>query len=129
MVKLIPEEEVAGKRNKFGYKIPDVAIDKEMYIKIKYGMLKMFIEDVMYIPRKCGAYEIITKSGHMYIGSTKNLYNRLSVHIREQRSHTSLNIIEPIDHIYIYVTESYIDAKILEHCLIKDLNPRLNVDK
>ena len=55
MVKIIPEEEVVGKQNKFGYKIPDVVIDKEISIKIKYGMLKMSIDNARYIPRKCGA--------------------------------------------------------------------------
>lgn len=83
MVKIIPEEEVMGPQYRFGYKIPDVDIDKEISIKIKYGTLKISVDNAKYIPRKCGAYEIITKSGHMYVGSTKNLYNRLTIHIRE----------------------------------------------
>ena len=49
MVEIIPEEEVVDKKDKFGYKIPDVVIDKEMSIKIKYGMLKISIDNAKYI--------------------------------------------------------------------------------
>lgn len=67
------------------------------------------------IPRWCGAYMIITKSGKRYIGSSENLRKRLFSHNNKD-----------IKYIELYITDTVECARSLESDLILDLKPELN---
>jgi predicted GIY-YIG superfamily endonuclease len=95
------DEQVEGryfKRGKdiFGYKIPNVPLDKDIYIGIKYGILDISLEGNIIFPKGCGAYVITTESISIYVGSTKDISKRLKRHISEQRIRVHPNIFERI---------------------------------
>lgn len=84
---IIPkEEEVEGRhfkrsKDKFGYKIPEVSLDKDICVNIKYGILDISLGGNIIFPKGCGAYVITTESGSVYVGSTKDISKRLKRHI------------------------------------------------
>ncbi len=87
------------------------------------------IEDVPYeelpsIPNCCGAYIITVKSGKIYVGSSKTIRTRIQSH----NVHNDPNIIEDIDKVTFYITNTHMDARILEYWLIRELNPELNFE-
>lgn len=131
---IIPrDEQVEGRyfkrsKDRFGYKIPNTSLDKDVCINIKYGILDISLAGNIIFPKGCGAYVITTVSGSVYVGSTKDISKRLSGHISQQRIRVHPNIFEPITKIQIYATETPVDAKILEYWLIKELKPQLNLE-
>lgn len=70
-----------------------------------------------------GAYVITTKTGKRYIGSSNSLYNRLRSHMDYKESK---NVPEPVKSVCCYLTNSEVDARILEYWLIRELKPELN---
>ena len=126
-IKLIPEEDQDTKRRKkWIYDATEISLDKDMSINIKYGILEIQIEDYIHLPQCCGAYVITTKSGYLYVGSSRNVRRRIVEHIKQQVTRQSSSIIEPIEKIRVYVVETPFDARILEFWLMKELKPRLN---
>lgn len=119
-IKLIPEEDQNKRRKKGIYDIVDISLDKDMFINIKYGILEVCIKGCVNIPQCCGAYVITTKSGYLYIGSSRNVYRRIKQQVIRS------GMIEPIEKIRVYIVETPFDAKILEYWLMKELKPQLN---
>jgi len=128
-IKLISEEDQNTKRKKkWKYDAADIPLDKDMSINIKYGLLEIQVEDYINIPQCCGAYVITTKSGYIYIGSSRNVRRRIVEHIKQQVTHQSPSIIEPIEKIRVYIVETPFDARIVEFWLMKELKPQLNTE-
>lgn len=74
------------------------------------------------IPNCCGVYIIETDSGKIYVGSSTNIYKRIS-------SQKSGYIEDHIRIVNIYITKTEIDARSLEQWFIYKLNPELNIRK
>lgn len=133
-VKLVQEYEqskIARKIEKIK-EIENILLDEEIDINIKYKKIDVVIDGMIkdddHTLRRSGAYIVTTESGHIYIGSTKNLRVRLQDHVNKQMKHCHTNIFEPIKSVVVYVTDNPIDAKILEYWLIKQLKPQLNFE-
>ena len=81
-------------------------------------------------PKKPGIYQYFDKYGKfLYIGKAKNLKNRVSSYFNNDRSksgRTRLMVSKIVDIKYI-ITETEIDALLLENSLIKKHQPRYNV--
>lgn len=133
MVDIIPKEDVAERKDikrRFDYNAPTVKLDRDATINVKYCLLDIDEEYTGRIPRLPGAYVITTKSGYVYIGYSKNLFIRLRQHLSDSKNKSFMcsNIFEPIKRIQAYVTETPLDAKILESWLIRELRPKLNME-
>lgn len=76
------------------------------------------------IPDCCGAYVIKVKSGKTYVGSSKTVRTR----IRSHNVYNDPNITEDMELITFYLTNSHMNARILEYWLIRELNPELNFE-
>lgn len=79
---------------------------------------------------KCCTYIITAQSDKLYIGASSLPRIRMSQH-KSGVNGTFMtkyhnNDVETIKCVSFYYTDTYEDAIILEHCLIKRLNPELN---
>lgn len=63
----------------------------------------------------------------IYVGKAKNLKNRVSSYFSGIKDLKTTNLVSSIDKIETIVTNSEIEAYLLENNLIKDLNPKFNV--
>ena len=68
----------------------------------------------LYKERKCGAYVIVRENGERYVGSSRDVYNRIRCHIYKNDS--------PIIDIYILLVEDYNKAIILEKYLYQNID-------
>ncbi len=75
------------------------------------------------IPNHCGAYVIHTASGRRYVGSSNTVRSRVQAHKTELDPHIKK---EPIRLVCCYLTQEHLDARILEHWLIREIAPELN---
>jgi len=86
------------------------------------------------IPKKPGVYIFKDEKGQIiYIGKAKILYNRVRSYFKNYDSLKSLNpkvsyFVKKIDNIEYLVTDSEVEALILELDLIKKYHPKFNVD-
>jgi predicted GIY-YIG superfamily endonuclease len=80
--------------------------------------------DMSDIPNSCGAYVIKVKSGKQYIGSSKTLRARISQH--NHKLDPNISTSDKIISTCYYVTNSHVDARIVENWLIREINPELN---
>jgi excinuclease ABC subunit C len=84
-----------------------------------------------HLPRKSGVYLMKDKSGKIiYIGKAKNLKNRVSsyFHARGGQNPKTARLVAKIADIDLLVTDSEIEALILEANLVKEHKPRYNVN-
>lgn len=75
------------------------------------------------IPNGCGAYVIQVESGSRYVGSSNTTRARVQAH----RVHNDPSVTEPIRSVCCYLTRKHMDARILEHWLIREIGPELNL--
>ena len=83
------------------------------------------------LPGKPGVYMMKDKNGKIiYIGKAKNLKNRVSsyFHSRGQADHKTATMVSKIADIELLITDSEIEALILEANLVKEHKPRYNVN-
>jgi excinuclease ABC subunit C len=81
------------------------------------------------LPDNPGVYQFFNDKGkHLYIGKAKNLKNRVRTYFSPE--HTSVRIgimVKKIHDIQLIVTDSELEALVLENNLIKQYKPRYNV--
>lgn len=82
------------------------------------------------LPAKPGVYQFLNKNGKIiYVGKAKNLRNRVRSYFQNNiTSPKTLAIAEKTDEVQIVVTDSEVEALILENNLIKQFKPRYNVN-
>lgn len=89
--------------------------------------LKLQLEN---LPSSPGVYQFLNKNGKIiYVGKAKNLRNRVRSYFQNNViSPKTLAIVNKIDEIQVVVTDSEVEALILENNLIKQFKPRYNVN-
>ena len=82
------------------------------------------------LPASPGVYQFLNKSGNViYVGKAKNLKNRVrSYFLDNPGSAKTIAMVSKIDDLQLVVTDSELEALILESNLIKELKPRYNVN-
>jgi excinuclease ABC subunit C len=82
------------------------------------------------IPNQPGIYKYFDKDNTLlYVGKAKNIRKRVSSYFnRSQNSHKTNELVRRIDHIEFTIVNSEQDAFLLENSLIKEFQPRYNID-
>ncbi|MDY0083895.1 MAG: excinuclease ABC subunit UvrC [Ignavibacteriaceae bacterium] len=82
------------------------------------------------LPSSPGVYQFLNKNGKViYVGKAKNLKNRVRSYFQENPgSAKTIALVRKIDDLQLVVTDSELEALILENNLIKQLKPRYNVN-
>ncbi len=82
------------------------------------------------LPAQPGIYQFLNKNGKIiYVGKAKNLRNRVRSYFQNNvTSPKTLAIVSKTEEIQIVVTDSEVEALILENNLIKQYKPRYNVN-
>lgn len=82
------------------------------------------------LPASPGVYQFLNKNGKViYVGKAKNLKNRVRSYFQDNlTSAKTIALVSKIDDLQIFVTDSELEALILENNLIKELKPRYNVN-
>jgi excinuclease ABC subunit C len=82
------------------------------------------------LPSSPGVYQFLNKNGKViYVGKAKNLKSRVKSYFQENlTSAKTVALVNKINDLQILVTDSELEALILENNLIKDLKPRYNVN-
>ena len=81
------------------------------------------------LPSSPGVYQFFNKSGKViYVGKAKNIRSRVRSYFQENPgSAKTVAMVSKIDDLQLVVTDSELEALILENNLIKELKPRYNV--
>lgn len=82
------------------------------------------------LPTRPGVYQHKDEEGNvLYVGKAKNLKNRVSSYFQESRNREGrLRIlVSKIHDVEVIVTDTEVEALLLENNLIKDLRPRYNI--
>jgi excinuclease ABC subunit C len=81
------------------------------------------------LPSLPGVYQFFNKNGNViYVGKAKNLKSRVrSYFLENPGSAKTVALVSKIDDLQLVVTDSELEALILESNLIKELKPRYNV--
>ncbi len=97
-----------------------------MYCKINYMDIK---EQLRLIPEASGSYQFFDETNTIiYIGKAKNLKRRVNSYFNRTHDSAKLNVMVPkIKRIEFIITNSEIEALILESHLIKKYKPKYNV--
>jgi excinuclease ABC subunit C len=84
---------------------------------------------ILSLPGKPGVYQYYDKSGSViYIGKAKHLKKRVASYFTKSHQSGKLRIlVSKIDHIEFIVTNTELDALLLENNLIKKYQPRYNI--
>jgi excinuclease ABC subunit C len=82
------------------------------------------------LPTSPGVYQFLNKNGKViYVGKAKNLRNRVRSYFQENPgSAKTVALVSKIEDFQLVVTDSELEALILENNLIKQLKPRYNVN-
>ncbi len=82
------------------------------------------------LPTSPGVYQFLNKNGKViYVGKAKNLKNRVRSYFQENPgSAKTVALVSKIEDFQLVVTDSELEALILENNLIKQLKPRYNVN-
>ncbi|MFZ1517316.1 MAG: excinuclease ABC subunit UvrC [Ignavibacteriaceae bacterium] len=82
------------------------------------------------LPSSPGVYQFLNKNGKViYVGKAKNLKNRVRSYFQENPgSAKTIALVSKIEDFQLVVTDSELEALILENNLIKQLKPRYNVN-
>ena len=83
------------------------------------------------IPRRPGVYQHVDAEGNvLYVGKAKNLRSRVRSYFQDGRPHDGrlAIMIRKIEDVEVIVTDTEVEALILENNLIKQLRPRYNVN-
>lgn len=97
-----------------------------MYCKINYMNIK---EQLRLIPEASGSYQFFDETNTIiYIGKAKNLKRRVNSYFNRKHDSAKLTVMVPkIKRIEFIITNSEIEALILESHLIKKYKPKYNV--
>lgn len=88
----------------------------------------MFKEQLNLVPHLPGSYQMYNKDNVIiYVGKAKDLRNRLSNYFIGKNTGKTEIMVSEIDHFEYIVTNSELEAFILELNLIKKYNPRYNI--
>ncbi len=88
----------------------------------------MFKEELNLVPHLPGSYQMYNKDNVIiYVGKAKDLRNRLSNYFIGKNTGKTEIMVNEIDHFEYIVTNSELEAFILELNLIKKYNPRYNI--
>ena len=82
------------------------------------------------LPGKPGVYQHLDKDGKvLYVGKAKNLKKRVSSYFNKTPDSARLNmLVRKVDDIKTIITETEFDALLLENNLIKEYQPRYNIN-
>ncbi len=82
------------------------------------------------LPSGPGVYQFINKSGKViYVGKAKNLRSRVRSYFQTNiTSPKTLVMIQKVVDFQLVVTDSEVEALMLENNLIKELKPRYNIN-
>jgi len=82
------------------------------------------------LPAMPGIYQFINKNGKViYVGKAKNLKSRVKSYFLDNISSVkTLALVSKINNLQVLVTDSELEALILENNLIKEFKPRYNVN-
>ena len=88
--------------------------------------LKTYLKN---LPASPGVYQFFNKNGKViYVGKAKNIRSRVRSYFQENPgSAKTVAMVSKIDDLQLVVTDSELEALILENNLIKELKPRYNV--
>ena len=90
--------------------------------------IKFLINKLHDIPSSYGVYKMIDNENHViYVGKAKNLYKRISSYTRGNLPTRILAMVEMIADIGITITNSEVEAFLLEMKLIKEFHPKFNI--
>ena len=87
-------------------------------------------EEVKKLPKKPGVYIMRDKNGGIiYVGKAVNLKNRVSQYFRNSSNHTVkvINMVRRVAEFEYIVTDSEMEALVLECNLIKEYTPKYNI--
>ncbi len=87
-------------------------------------------QELKAIPAKPGIYQFKDNTGQLlYVGKAKNLKNRVSSYFHERANHSSRiqAMVEQVAHIEYVITNSDIEALVLEANFIKTHRPKYNI--
>lgn len=86
--------------------------------------------DISHIPKKPGCYFFRNSSKKiLYIGKAKNLYNRVSSYFKKEVDRPKTEeLVKHIHSVEFVITDSEIEALLLESRLIKQYKPKYNID-
>ena len=88
----------------------------------------MFKEELKLVPHLPGSYQMYNKDNVIiYVGKAKDLKNRLSSYFIGKNSGKTAIMVSEVDRFEYIVTNSELEAFILELNLIKKYNPRYNI--
>ena len=90
---------------------------------------KQLLKDtVKNFPRQCGVYLMKDINNRLiYIGKAKNLKSRVQSHFSNDKSFKNIFLIPRIHHIDYVLTDTEVEAYLLEANLVKKNKPRYNV--
>ncbi|TVR41162.1 MAG: excinuclease ABC subunit UvrC [Planctomycetota bacterium] len=83
------------------------------------------------LPRGPGCYIFFNGDGEeIYVGKAKNLHKRVSSYFQRNRGHPNrtLRLVQQAERVEVIETDSEVEALLLENQLIKELQPRFNVN-
>lgn len=82
------------------------------------------------IPTLPGVYQFINEKGKIiYVGKAKNLRNRIRSYFQKNLdSPKTIALVNKINDIEVIITDSEIEALVLENNLIKEFKPRYNIN-
>lgn len=92
--------------------------------------LQEVLDKVRSLPEAPGVYRFLNKKGKIiYIGKAKDLRKRVSSYFASSRQHTYRiqHLVRNIDDLAYTVTDSEVEALLLENNLIKNHQPRYNI--
>ena len=91
--------------------------------------LNIIKNEILTLPKSSGIYKMIDNSGNiLYVGKAKNLRKRVTSYSKlNNQSQRILRMISQVNSLDIIITNSEVEALLLESNLIKKHKPRYNV--
>lgn len=90
--------------------------------------MKDFKEKLSLVPKKPGCYQMRDITGQIiYVGKAKNLQNRLKSYFTGHHNPKTTKLVENIDDFEYIITNSELEAFLLELNLIKEHRPKYNI--
>lgn len=94
----------------------------KIFVDIASGLKHVPALHLRTLPNSDGAYVIVCRSGHRYVGSSNAARSRVQAH----KVKNDPNVREPIRSVCCYLVKRHMDARILEYWLIREIGPELN---
>ncbi|WP_341764225.1 excinuclease ABC subunit UvrC [Candidatus Tisiphia endosymbiont of Beris chalybata] len=92
---------------------------------IGHELIKSYIQDIPNLP---GIYKMLGEDKKiLYIGKAKNLKKRLTNYIQSDLDTKTLRLISLVNYLEYNITNSEVEALLLEAQLIKKLQPKFNI--